>query len=97
MEEWNFNLKSPVHLVSDNAANMLKAGELLGCDLHLGCYAHTLNIAAEKALKVKTVSNMLAKVRRIVAFFHRSAVAANAFKVQADLVGIANKKLKKQM
>lgn len=94
MEEWNCNLKSPVHLVSDNAANMLKAGELLGCDLHLGCYAHTLNIAAEKALKVKTVSNMLAKVRRIVAFFHRSAVAANAFKVQADLLGIPNKKLK---
>lgn len=94
MEEWNFNPKSPVYLVSDNAANMLKAGELLGCDFHLGCYAHTLNIAVEKALKAKTVSNMLAKVRRIVAFFHRSAVAANAFKVQADLLGIPNKKLK---
>lgn len=94
MEEWNFNPKSPVYLVSDNAANMLKAGELLGCDLHLGSYTHTLNFAAEKALKVKIVSNMLAKVRRIVAFFHRSAVAANAFKVQADLLGIPNKKLK---
>lgn len=94
MEEWNFNPKSPVYLVSDNAANMLKAGELLGCDLHLGCYAHTLNIAAQKALTVKTVSNVLAKVRRIVAFFHRSAVAANALKVQADLLGIPNKKIK---
>lgn len=29
-----------------------------------------------------------------MAFFHRSAVAANAFKVRADLVGIPNKKLK---
>lgn len=67
---------------------------MFGCDLHLGCYAHTLNIAAQKALKVKTISNMLTKVRRIVAFFHRSAVAANAFKVRADLVGIPNKKLK---
>lgn len=67
---------------------------MLGCDLHLGCYAHTLNIATQKALKVKTINNMLAKVRRIVAFFHRSAVAANAFKVQADLLGIPNKKLK---
>lgn len=62
MEEWNFNPKLPVYLVNDNASNMLKAGELLGCN------AHTLNIAAQKALKVKTVSNMLAKVRRIVAF-----------------------------
>lgn len=94
MEEWNFNPKSPVYLVSDNAANMLEAGELLGWDLHLGSYTHTLNFAAEKALKVKIVSNMLAKVRRIVAIFHRSAVAANAFKVQADLLGIPNKKLK---
>lgn len=92
MEEWNFNPKLPVYLVNDNASNMLKAGELLGCDLHLGCFAHTLNVAAEKALKVKIVSNMLAKVRRIVAFFRRSAVAANAFKVQADLLGIPNKK-----
>lgn len=37
---------------------------------------------------------MLAKVRRIVAFFRRSAVAANAFKVQADHLGIPNKKFK---
>lgn len=88
MEEWNFNPKLPVYLVNDNASNMLKAGELLGCN------AHTLNIAAQKALKVKSVSNMLAKVRRIVVFFRRSAVAANAFKVQADLLGIPNKKFK---
>jgi hypothetical protein len=37
---------------------------------------------------------MLAKVCRIVAFFHRSAIAANVFKIQADLLGIPNKKLK---
>ncbi|KAJ8303649.1 hypothetical protein KUTeg_018759 [Tegillarca granosa] len=63
LKEWNIP-DSPLYLVSDNAANMKKAGQLLECDLHLGCYAHTLNLAAQKALGVKAVSNILARVRR---------------------------------
>jgi hypothetical protein len=65
----------------------------------LGCYAHTLNIAAQEALKVQTVRYMymIAKERRIVAFFHRSAIAANVFKIQADLLGIPILKIMMKM
>lgn len=39
------------------------------------------------------VSNLLAKVRRIVAFFHRSAIGATSLKTQTDLLGLPNHKL----
>ena len=43
-------------LVSDNAANMTKAARILG-GTHIGCLAHTLNLAAQKALKLKNVAH----------------------------------------
>lgn len=71
--------------VSDNAKNMVKAAELLKTGFYLGCFAHILNLAAQKALQVPCVGNLLAKVRRIVAFLQRSAVSATALKIQTDL------------
>ncbi|XP_060594605.1 E3 SUMO-protein ligase ZBED1-like [Ruditapes philippinarum] len=79
-------------LVTDNASNMVKAGELFG-SLHLGCYAHTLNIAVQKCLSVKRASHLLAKIRRIVAFFHRSNIANNILQVKAEALGLPQHKL----
>ena len=73
---------------------MKKAGEILECDLHLGCFAHVLNLAAQRGLKVKPVSAMLARIRRIVAFFHRSSTAASLLKVHASNLDLPNHKLK---
>lgn len=72
---------------------MKKAGEILKCELHLGCFAHVLNLAAQRGLKVKQVSNILAKIRRIVGFFHRSSVAASLLKTNASNLDIPAKKL----
>ena len=72
--------------VSDNAANMVKAGKLLGCHLHLGCFAHTLNTAVQKALKVDGVASILTRIRRMVSFFHRSNTAAALLKAKAELL-----------
>ncbi|MEW8548465.1 MAG: hypothetical protein AB2693_33600, partial [Candidatus Thiodiazotropha sp.] len=79
-------------LVTDNASNMVKAGELLG-SLHIGCYAHTLNLAAQKSLTVKRVSQLLAKIRRIVAFFHRSNIASHVLKVKSEALSLPQHKL----
>ncbi|XP_045201083.1 E3 SUMO-protein ligase ZBED1-like [Mercenaria mercenaria] len=81
-------------VISDNAANMIKAGKVLGCTIHIGCLAHTLNLAVQKALKVKSVSQLLARVRSIVSFFHRSCVATAVLKSKAQLLGLPNHKLK---
>lgn len=64
---------------------MVKAAELLKTGFYLGCFAHILNLGHQKALQVPCVGNLLAKVRRIVAFFQRSAVSATALKIQTDL------------
>ncbi|XP_061189595.1 E3 SUMO-protein ligase ZBED1-like [Saccostrea echinata] len=52
LDEWNIP-RTPLFVVSDNAANVTKTGDLLKCELHLGCYAHTLNLAVQKCLGVQ--------------------------------------------
>lgn len=94
LEEWNIHVpKTPLFMVSDNAANMTKAEELLQCELHLGCYAHTLNLAVQKCLGVQSVARILARMKRIVGFFHRSSVAAAILKSQSTLLELPYHKL----
>lgn len=81
-------------LVSDNAANMIKAGKLLQCHLHLGCFAHTLNLSVQKALKVDEAAALLSRIRRISTFFHRSHLASNLLQTKAELLQLKTKKLK---
>ncbi|XP_062576514.1 E3 SUMO-protein ligase ZBED1-like [Saccostrea cucullata] len=79
-------------VVSDNAANMMKAGELLG-NIHINCYEHTLNLACQKCLAVKKLENTLAKIRKIVAFFLRSNIAAALLKNTAESLSLPQHKL----
>ena len=77
VEEWQLTDKSVV-LVTDNAANMICAAEI-GKFPHVKCFAHTLNLAAQRALKLPTVSRLLGRVRRVSAYFHRSTKAKHLF------------------
>lgn len=80
-------------LVTDNAANMLVAAKSVGFQHHLGCYAHTLNLAAQKGLTINSVSRLLGHIRRIVSYFHRSTTAAAALKECSTVVGVRSVKL----
>ena len=94
IEEWKLPVTNGIPpFVTDNASNMTKACKLLGCQFHVGCFAHTINLAAQKSLKVKRVSHVLAKVRRIVAFFHKSTVAAALLKSKAEVLSLPQHKL----
>jgi hypothetical protein len=70
----------------------MKAGQLLE-NLHINCYAHTLNLAAQKCLAVKRVEAILTKIRRIVAFFHRSNIAAALLRTNAKSLSLPQHKL----
>lgn len=95
VQEWNIPTALGVPpLVSDNAANMIKAGHLFGCALHIGCLAHTINIGVQKSLKVRSVASVLAKIRHIVSFFHRSTAAAAVLRAKAELLSLPSHKLK---
>ncbi|KAJ4938907.1 hypothetical protein JOQ06_028373 [Pogonophryne albipinna] len=91
VEEWQLSDKD-VMLVTDNASNMIVAAEL-GKFPHVKCFAHTLNLASQRALKVATLSRLLGRVRRIATFFHRSTTANHYLKEKQKCLGLKNHKL----
>lgn len=89
--EWGLKPNPPI--VSDNATNMAVAAKEFGSSLHVGCFAHTLNLACGRALKLNKVSKLLARMRRIVAYFHRSSSAAAILKQKQELLQLPAHKL----
>lgn len=81
LEEWGIKEKTKV-LTVDNAANMGIAARVAGIELKMGCFAHTLNLAANKSLGVKSDSLLkaLAKIRSTVTYFHKSTTASEQLK-----------------
>ena len=80
-------------LVSDNAANMIVAAKEVGSNPHSPCYAHTLNLAVQKGLKINSISRLLRRITRVVTFFHRSTTAAAVLKDKQKLLRIREAKL----
>ena len=71
---------------------MIVAADEFG-SIHIGCLAHTLNLACGKALRIISVANLLAKMRRIVTYFHRSCLATTALKEKQTLLQLPEHKL----
>uniref|UniRef100_A0A8C4SKE9 BED-type domain-containing protein n=1 Tax=Erpetoichthys calabaricus TaxID=27687 RepID=A0A8C4SKE9_ERPCA len=90
-QEWQLTTTDLV-IVTDNAANMLAAAQL-GNFQHVKCFAHTINLAAQRALKLPSVSRLLGKIRRITGFFHCSATANHVLKQKQKLLELAPHKL----
>ena len=93
LSEWDLTSKNP-SIVTDNAFNMSIAAREAGIEPHVGCLAHTLNLACTKALETPKVRKVLAKVRKIVTFFHRSNTAAAQLKRNQQLLDIPVHRLK---
>ncbi|KAF0038023.1 hypothetical protein F2P81_010897 [Scophthalmus maximus] len=91
IQEWGLTSKDPA-VSMDNAANMVRAVEILQL-MHVGCFAHTLNLASQAGLKIPAVSRLLARVRRIVTFFHRSTTANHILKEKQKLLQLPVHKL----
>ncbi|XP_034083909.1 zinc finger BED domain-containing protein 1-like [Gymnodraco acuticeps] len=92
LAEWEITEKDPV-IVTDNASNMTIAAEEAAFTLHVKCYAHTLNLAAQRALKITAVARLLGRVRRIVNFFRRSTTANHMLKKKPRLLQLPEHKL----
>lgn len=92
LDEWGIAAKDPV-IVTDNAANMTIAAELTGM-MHFKCFAHTLNLASQRALKLPNVARLLGRVRRITSFFRRSTTASYILRQKQKLLQLPEHKLK---
>uniref|UniRef100_H3B220 DUF659 domain-containing protein n=1 Tax=Latimeria chalumnae TaxID=7897 RepID=H3B220_LATCH len=75
ISEWAIPQNPP--LVTDNASNMDRAGEFARCEPHVKCYAHTVNLAVQRALKVNAVARLLGCICMIVYFFSTEAQQQN--------------------
>ncbi len=90
--KWKIANKDLV-LVTDNASNMAVAAQL-GKFPHVRCYAHTLNLASQRTLKLLAVSRLLGRVRHIVTFFHRSTTAKHQLEEKQKQLNLPCHKLK---
>ena len=91
VEEWCIPTDPP--LVTDNASNMEAAAREAQLSIHIGCFAHVLNLACGRALKLANVHRLLGRVRRIVGYFHRSALANTILKEKQKTLALKEHKL----
>lgn len=78
--------------VTDNASNMNVAAGLANIT-HIPCFAHSLNLASLRALKLPTVVRLLSRMRHVTAFFRRSTIASHQLKHKQDLLQLPKHKL----
>lgn len=90
IKEWNLENKVLL-IISDNAANVKRAIKEELKLKHFGCYAHTINLIAQDALK--QISGILDKVKTIVGFFRRSSSGMAKLIEQQKLLNKDPKKL----
>lgn len=83
--EWDLENKVLI-FISDNAANIKKAIKEELRQKHFGCYAHTINLIAQNS--IKQASEILNKVKTVVAYFRRSSAAMGKFFDQQRLLKI---------
>lgn len=93
--EWKLeraNVTIPV--TTDNAPNIVNAiRDTRVFGPHVACFAHTLNLAAKKAVALSAVSRILGMIRRVVTFFHKSTTAAHVLTKKQQMLSIPEHKL----
>lgn len=89
---WGIADKEPA-LVTDNARNMILAGVEAEMTPHLACFAHTLNLASQKAFQVDTAARLLGRIRRVVGFLHRNIRGAEILREKQQQLALPSHKL----
>ena len=72
--EWGLDQKPTPYIVTDNAANEVKAIKMLKW-LHVSCMGHNINLAVRAALAIPRVNTVVARGRNQVSFFHNSPLS----------------------
>ena len=91
--DWGISKAQVVLVITDNAENIKKAAtDTFGLSKHAPCFDHTLNLIPTYVLKKKKTAAgkeedyvpgapaLIAKVKRIVTFFHHSVRASDQLK-----------------
>lgn len=93
MDEWKIYQKVEA-IISDNAANILGAVRLGGWK-YVSCFTHSLNLVVQNA--TKEMKNILDEEKKIVEYFHRSAVGLEKLVATERQMGLPALKLKQDV
>ena len=58
----------PITITTDTASNIVKGVQEGGLKPHIRCFAHSLNLAAQKGLETPSIACLLCRIRREVTF-----------------------------
>lgn len=86
LEEFEIDLSKIVAVTVDNAGNMDIAIKKLQI-LKIGCFAHTLNLAAQKIYKIASIDKLAARIRAVVVWFKRSSMSKTVLTEKQQLLG----------
>ena len=90
LESWQIGQKVSV-ITTDNASNMGRAVEISDISLKIGCFAHTLDLAAKKAVElVKPISK---RMKPVISFIHRSHTGTKVLKEKQAALNIPTHQL----
>ncbi|XP_022904565.2 E3 SUMO-protein ligase ZBED1-like [Onthophagus taurus] len=76
--EWGIEKEKVSAVVTDNAANMVKAIDIAFTKRkHIPCFAHTLNLVVQTVLQYKDLQEIIMKMKAIVTWFKQSCIASD--------------------
>ena len=93
IQEWNLRQLSGIPVVTDNASNMDIAVSTANLGPHIKCFAHTINLASQRGLKVSSMARLQGRVKHIIGFFHKSTTATSVLKSKQQLMGLPQNQL----
>ena len=82
-----FNIQGKVVAVTVSAANMGAAARSLKV-VKIGCFVHSLNLAAQKVYTELTVSKWAVRIRAVVVLLRKAILAKPVVKVKQCLLSI---------
>ncbi len=86
LEKFEIKPSKIVAVTVDNAGNMDVAIKKLQI-LKIGCFAHTLNLAAQKIYKIAPIDKWAAWIRAVVVWFKRSSLSKTVLMEKQQLLG----------
>ncbi|XP_071083855.1 E3 SUMO-protein ligase ZBED1-like [Haliotis cracherodii] len=87
LTEWKIDRFGNIAISTDNASNIVSAvKQSPSLNPHIRCFAHTINLASQRAMQVSQMARILGRVRRVVSFFHRSSQAASVLRTKQLLL-----------
>ncbi|XP_078695029.1 E3 SUMO-protein ligase ZBED1-like [Branchiostoma floridae x Branchiostoma belcheri] len=85
----DFQLEGKVRaMTTDNARAMINATSMSGTGISLGCFAHILNLAAQKMLSARGVPALLGIIRPVITYFRKSYMGKIVLKEKQEALGL---------